>query len=78
MGSGGAGSGMLGVLGSYTPEVIQCDQCNKKFKSAQGLKYHMMHHTGMNYFLFYICSSGMLRLFYIAILFSDISFIGFY
>ena len=40
------GPGMLGVIGSYTPEVIKCDQCNKKFKSAQGLKYHMMHHTG--------------------------------
>ena len=27
-------------------DIYKCDPCNKTFRTAQGLKYHNMHHTG--------------------------------
>ena len=31
---------------SVTEDTYRCDDCNKTFRTSQGLKYHMMHHTG--------------------------------
>ena len=35
---------------SVTEDTYRCDDCNKTFRTSQGLKYHMMHHTGTCYF----------------------------
>ncbi len=51
--TGNASSSMIGagvvsstVIGPEQMQEYRCDECSKTFKTAQGLKYHNMHHTG--------------------------------